>query len=118
MKEPTEGYKLAWELLKERFGNNDVISQAWIAKILDRPKIKDTQGLQNFADELRTCRETLLTMGYLNELETRRSLCQIVEKLPVYLHSRWLKVNHTIKFKDNRHPTLADVIRLVTDAAQ
>ncbi|KAK3700158.1 hypothetical protein QZH41_009867 [Actinostola sp. cb2023] len=118
VKEPTEGYKLAWELLKERFGNNDVISQAWIAKILDRPKIKDTQGLQNFADELRTCRETLLTIGYLNEFETRRSLCQIVEKLPVYLHSRWLKVNHTIKFKDNRHPTLADVIRLVTDAAQ
>jgi hypothetical protein len=51
-------------------------------------------------------------MGYLNELETRRSLCQIVEKLPVYL-----QVNHTIKFKGNRHPTLADVIRLVTEAA-
>jgi hypothetical protein len=83
VKEPTEGYRLAWELLKERFGNNDVISQAWIAKILDRPKIKNTQGLQTFADELRTCRETLLTMGYLNELETRRSLCQIVEKLPL-----------------------------------
>ena len=118
VKEPTEGYELAWKLLKERFGNNDVISQAWIAKILDRPKIKDTQGLQTFADELRTCRETLLTMGYLNELETRRSLCQIVEKLPAYLHSRWLKVNHAIKFQENRPPTLADVIRLVTDAAQ
>lgn len=118
VKEPTEGYKLAWQLLKERFGNNDVISQAWIAKILDRPKIKDTQGLQTFADELRTCRETLLTMGYLNELETRRSLCQIVEKLPAYLHSRWLKVNHAIKYKENRPPALADVIRLVTDAAQ
>lgn len=92
VKPPKEGYKLAWELLEERFGNHDIISQAWIAKILDRPKIKDMQGLQTFADELRTCRETLLTMGYLNELETRRSLCQIVEKLPPYLHSRWLKI--------------------------
>ena len=118
VKEPTAGYKLAWELLKERFGNNDVISQAWIAKILDRPKIKNTQGLQTFADELRTCRETLLTMGYLNELETRRSLCQIIEKLPAYLHSRWLKINHAIKYKESRHPTLADVISLVTEAAQ
>ena len=24
MLEPTEGYKLAWELLRERFGNNDI----------------------------------------------------------------------------------------------
>ena len=39
-------------LLKECFGNNDVISQAWIAKILDRPKINNTQGLQTFADTL------------------------------------------------------------------
>ena len=118
VKDPTEGYELAWQLLKERFGNVDVISQAWITKILDRPKIKDIPGLQVFADDLHTCRETLITMGYLNELETRRSLCQIVEKLPDYLHSRWLKVNHTIKNKENRHPNLADVIRMVTDAAQ
>lgn len=118
VKEPTEGYKLAWELLRERFGNNDVISQTWIAKILDQPKIKDSQCLQTFADELRTCRETLLTMGYLNELETHRSLWQIVEKLPTYLHSRWLKVNHAIKYKENRPPSLANVIQLVTDAAQ
>lgn len=74
--------------------------------------------MQTFTDELQTCRETLLTMGYLNELETRRSLCQIVEKLPTYLHSRWLKVNHAIKYKENRPPSLADVIQLVTDAAQ
>ena len=118
VKDPTEGYELAWQLLKERFGNVDVISQAWITKILDRPKIKDIPGLQVFADDLHTCREVLITMGYLNELETRRSLCQIVEKLPDYLHSRWLKVNHTIKNKENRHPNLADVIRMVTDAAQ
>ncbi|XP_033111196.1 uncharacterized protein LOC117112236 [Anneissia japonica] len=118
IKEPSDGYLLAKKLLKERFGNNDTIAQAWIDKIVKQPDVKSSLDLQDFADELRGCQETLESMGFLSEMENRRSLCQIAEKLPNYLKTRWLKKNHNIKFEKNRNPRLDDLILFITSAAR
>ncbi|XP_071943810.1 uncharacterized protein [Antedon mediterranea] len=77
MKEPAEGYRLAKKL--ERFGNNDNIAQAWIDKITKRKNFRDELDLQDFADDIRCCQETLESMGYLSELENRRSLYDMVK---------------------------------------
>ena len=37
VKTPAEGYKLARKLLKDRYGDNEVIAQAWMRKIMNRP---------------------------------------------------------------------------------
>ena len=88
VKEPAEGYALALRLLKERYGDEHIISQAWIDKVTTRPNITDNQSLQDLADDLRCCRETLDTMGYLNELNNQSSLLVIVDKLPYHLRTR------------------------------
>jgi len=58
---PSVGYARALELLKERFGNEFVILQAWIQKITTDPMIKnnDRSQLQQLTDDLTCCRETL-----------------------------------------------------------
>ena len=52
MKEPRAGYKLAWDSLRNASVTMMLYPRLWIAKILDRPKINNTQGLQTFADTL------------------------------------------------------------------
>ena len=104
---------LALKLLKDRYGNDDVISRAWIDRILDRPKMKDTRGLRAYADDLRTCKETLTAMECLRELETRSSLKTIIAKLPDRECDRWLMVNYDIKNQKKRNPNLEDIIDFV-----
>jgi len=51
--EPQAGYLKARQLLKERFGNDYVISDAWVRKIVEGPAVKayDKGGLRELADD-------------------------------------------------------------------
>ncbi|XP_038061252.1 uncharacterized protein LOC119731982 [Patiria miniata] len=118
VKEPSEGYTLALRLLKERYGDEHTISQSWIDKVTMRPNVTDNQSLQDLADDLRCCRETLDTMGYLNELNNRSNLLLIVDKLPYHLKTRWLREVHKIKSTKSRPPNIDDVTQFVTTAAE
>ena len=116
VKDPGEGYKLAWRLLEERFGNKDEFANAWLSKVLDRPNVSNV-GLLGFVDDLRWCSETLKTLGYLSELDNSRSLCQIIEKLPPHLQTRWLRRNCQIKDSDRR-PALSDIIDFIKEVVR
>ena len=118
IKEPNEGYALARKLLKNRFGNEYDISEAWISKIINRPDIHNNKALLDFSDDLRNCRETLKTMGELSELNNIKSLYQIIEKLPIDLRRGWLKRVHHLKTSEERLPTIDDVLQFVSNAAE
>ncbi len=118
VKEPREGYALARKLLKNRFGDEYDISEAWISKIINRPDVHGNKALLDFADDLRNCRETLDTMGDLSELNNRKSLYQIIEKLPIDLRRGWLKKVHFLKSSEKRLPTIDDVLPFVANAAE
>ena len=75
-------------------------------------------ALQDLADDLRCCHETLAKMGYLNELNNRGSLLSIIEKLPYHLKTRWLKEVDRIKTLSKRPPTIEDVTKSVVTAAE
>ena len=52
--DPHQGFIMARRILRERFGNNYAISEAWINTVSSRQPIKsnDRAALQNFADDL------------------------------------------------------------------
>ena len=52
---------------------------------------KDCDGLREFADEHRNCGETLKSKMYISEISYQRELVKIVERLPMYVRSRWLR---------------------------
>ena len=116
VKDPIEGYPLALKLLKDRFGNGDKIVQAWVSKILDSPKVTN-KNLQEFVDNLRCCIETLKSLNQEAELDNTRSLCLILQKVPQYLQTRWLRENHKIKTRESRSPRLSDVVEFLAVAA-
>lgn len=117
---PSEGYKRALQLLKERFGNEYQISEAWVKKITSGGRISanDKQSLQEFGDDLKACHETLCSMGYESELNNQRILVQIVEHLPNFLIVRWRRETRLIRKSRNRSPFIADLVTFVLDAAE
>ena len=88
--QPFEGYRKARQLLQERFGNDYTISEAWIHKVTQGPALhqNSTDQLQDFADDLKSCVETLRAMGKFGEIDTRVRMVSIVKRLPYYLQSR------------------------------
>lgn len=83
------GYSRAHKLLKERFGNEYKIAQAWISKIVICRVVKpnERKKLQEFADDLPCYYDTLYSMGQLAEMNSQSTSYKIVEKLPIYLQS-------------------------------
>ncbi|XP_033111230.1 uncharacterized protein LOC117112268 [Anneissia japonica] len=116
LKPPSEGFKSACRTLKERFGNTAVIVQAWIGKVLNRPRF-DSIKLGEFSDDLENCFEALSALGYLNELNNQGSLRQIIEKLPRFLQNRWQSENFKLKEK-GVVPGLENVMKFVKASAR
>ncbi|XP_041457552.1 uncharacterized protein LOC121409709 [Lytechinus variegatus] len=117
MMHPDDGYLHARTLLTDRFGNAFKICDAWIKKITEGPVIQnDPKQLRDFADQLKTCGETLMAIGMLRELSCRSELVKIIERLPFHLKSRW--VRHVKSIRDvGRQPTIQDAVDFITDAA-
>ena len=123
------------DILYKRFGSSYCIVDSWVQRITSGQQLRDREELRNFADDLTNCYECLSSMGYLKEIDTQRVMVKIVERLPNYLRSRWLRFvqqhrkgcNSQQTFVDEpRHftsrstspePTIDDLMDFVGDAA-
>ncbi|XP_033121930.1 uncharacterized protein LOC117120941 [Anneissia japonica] len=116
MRDPSDGYKLAREILSERFGDKGTVVQTWVAKIVNRPKV-DVAHLRQFSDDLSSCRETLDAMGFVGEIDNQRALRTVIDKLPRYLQTRWVREYQKIKSKGNQ-PNIGDVVDFIKSASK
>ena len=68
--EPSAGYAKAKQLLKEFFGDDYLIAEAYIKEALDWPIIKSEDGtaLQSFALFLTGCSNTMTDISYMEDL--------------------------------------------------
>ncbi|XP_030836082.1 uncharacterized protein LOC100893804 [Strongylocentrotus purpuratus] len=116
---PDQGYVRPKALLQERFGNRHKVADAWSRKVTEGNPIPPHNGpaLRKMADELWVCYETLNAMGYKMELSSQRSLADIVERLPIYFQSRWIRIARRIQRKEDRLPNLADLVSYVDEVA-
>ena len=80
---PSEGYIRARELLMKRFGNEYQIAEAWVKKVTEGPLLKSTssESFQEFADEVRTCMETLKALHMEGEIDSRLRTVKILKSL-------------------------------------
>ncbi|XP_041471180.1 uncharacterized protein LOC121420582 [Lytechinus variegatus] len=117
--DPAVGYLKARTLLEDRFGSRFKISQAWVRKVTSGPNLRptDKSGLQRFSDDLKICNTTLQALGMMSEVSNQQHMMKIIERLPYYLKSRWLRVVKDIRHH-GRAPNITDVVNFVSDAAE
>ena len=116
---PSEGYKKARYLLKQRFGNDFVISKACISKITEGPPVKpnDGEALQDFADDVRGCMETLRAMNKLKEVDSQDRMVKILTRLPMYLQTQWRKEAYKARERFGEYPNFDEFLRFLEMAA-
>ncbi|XP_072173108.1 uncharacterized protein [Diadema setosum] len=115
---PDDGYLHARTLLADRFGNNYKVSDAWIKKVTEGPAIQNNpKRLRDFADQLKTCAETLTALGMLHEMSSRSELVKVIERLPFHLKSRWLRHVKTIRDM-GRSRNICDAVEFIMVAAE
>jgi hypothetical protein len=117
--EPIYGYPKAKALLKERFGDPFIIAQAWVEKVTHGGTIKSTSGqaIQEYADDLRNCFETLTAMHCMMEINSQATLQRLIGRLPTYLQNRWRKVAVNLRRHGGRLASLQDIVKFVEEAA-
>ena len=117
---PDMGYRRARELLQERFGNSFIITETWIDQVTNGPQIKpnERQTLQDFADELRSCMETLQAMGSSAEINVQSSLVKIIARLPFFMQNKWKQEVRKIRKVQCRNPNISDISKFVLEGAE
>ena len=120
MMNPDEGYVRAKSLLKSRFGDEYVISEAWIDRVTAGTSLKpaDRGALQNLADDLCNCHDTLQAMTCLSEVNNQKTLVKIIDRLPSYLQHRWRKEVVGIRRRTGSIPNFKHVMNFVKEAAE
>ena len=112
--DPEQGYARARRLLKQRFGDSHTITELWIKKLNEGgPRV----NLQEYADELLDCCESLKALGALQEMDAQRNLLAMITRLPMHLQNKWQDHVFDLKSRENRRPTLKDVVKFVDRAA-
>ena len=111
---PEQGYARARHLLERRFGDSHTIIELWIKKLNEGgPRV----NLQEYADELLDCYESLKALGALQEMDAQRNLLAMITRLPMHLQNKWQDHVFDLKSRENRRTTLKDVVNFVDRAA-
>ena len=89
-----EAYIEAKKILKSRFGDPFLVSNAYRRKISEWPRIlpKDGPGLRRFSDFLQHCYTAMHSIKYLEVLNDPEENQRMLRKLPNHLVARWSRI--------------------------
>ncbi|CAG2211289.1 unnamed protein product [Mytilus edulis] len=112
-------YQAAMEQLEERYGNSEVIANAFIKKALEWPTLKagDSKGLDEFSLFLIECENAAHSINALRILEYSENIKRLMCKLPFHLHDRWRSV--VLRIKTNKETVqFGNFVKFVKDEAK
>ena len=114
------GYREARHLLKEHYGNEMKISEAYLEKALNWTAIRAEDGkmLQEYALYLRGCCNVMQDLQYLEELNILSNLRQIASKLPYKLRERWRTTAYETQQKTGRRIRFQHLVEFVEKNAK
>ncbi|VDP99675.1 unnamed protein product [Trichobilharzia regenti] len=114
--EPEEGYHRALELLEEAFSQRHVVARTFIEKRLEFPDVKsnDAALLRKLSHEMQACELTLKQMNHVSDLNSGRTIEQLVLKLPVHSQREWIEVACNV-IKSGREPSFSDLCLFIKE---
>ncbi len=110
---PEEGYRRAWQILHERYGNPKEVARKW-QEVLDQYR----GPLRQYADLLRGCYEALRGMDALKTMETEAVLNKLVAQLPTRWQVEWDEMVYRAATRDFREIYMLDAVELAERAAR
>ena len=116
---PSEGYKEARRLLAKEYGDPFKVSMAYVSKALRWSPIQrdDALTLKRFSFFLTKCKNAMMNVSHMTELNHPTNMQTIARKLPPHLQSRWR--DRVVKLKEKgRIADFKDIAEFVESAAE
>jgi len=115
----TNGYSLALNELERRYGDPEILVNAFVKKALSWSPIKsdEPKELDSYALFLSECQNAVQSLNALKVLEYSDNFKKIVEKLPYFLQDRWRGLVY--KLKDQQKPiTFSELVSFIRKESQ
>ena len=114
----TIGYQRARKTLYEKFGDPVKVSQAMMAGLRKNTPVKSLEDFQELSNELINCDCVLTKLGTVNELESQQFLCDVVNRLPLYVIAKWKRYAIDLKEKSARYPLYHELVEFISRETQ
>ena len=115
----THGYKLAMDELNERYGDPDIIVDAYVKRAINWSQIKpdNVKGIDEFAIFITECEQAVKDIDSLKILEYAENFKRIVGKLPFNLQEKWRNVVQNRR-DSGKKPVFHDLVVFVRREAK
>ena len=88
-----------------------------INHLLSKSPIKTAKEVQQLADDLISGQETLSKIGKLQELDSQKSIIEIIQRLQPCLQTRWKKLALKVKKKKDLYPSFSEFVDFMSQVA-
>ena len=114
-----KGYTAAMQELAEKYGDQDIIVNAFLNKALSWPPVKadNPRELDRFSVFLTECENAINSIDAMKVLEYTDNMKKIVSKLPYHMHDRWRSVVYKAK-EDGDRVTFKQLVKYVKTEAK
>ena len=95
------GYNAALNEFEDRYGDPDVVAQAYVKKALGWHTIKpdNSKALDEYAIFLMECQHAVNSIDSAKVLEYSENMKLLIKKLPFYLQEKWRNIVYDLKDK-------------------
>lgn len=105
----SQGYGIAREALRSRFGNVYVVTQAIVQGLRAGKKVTKPIDLRVLSDELAAARNTLDHLSTSHEVDSQTFLREIVDRCNSSIKGKWSKLAISHKESRGAYPTFSDL---------
>ena len=107
------GYTEARKILKDRFGNDQVICQAVMLKLKSGKSVKGAAQLNELSDELTNSNLILQKLSRKAEVDSQSFITEVVNRTEPYIRTKWRKKALDEKEKNAKYPSFGDLVAFI-----
>jgi len=116
-KDPTDGYRLAWQTLFERYGQPHVIAQCCEQHLKKAPDVKqhDPESLTKLPVLMDKCLTSMQGIGCVSSVDSMKVMLAVLKKLPVSLQEKWVEKSSQSEWQTGRRATFISLATFVAE---
>lgn len=104
----SKGYKHVRSILKNRFGDDHLISQGIIDELKHGKSVAKGSDIRQLADELTMVVTALDGLGMFSEINNQQSILDIMKRCPSFINYKWRNKTLECKHEKCTYPSFRD----------
>jgi len=100
----SDGYNMALRLLKERYGNEDIVTETLLREVRQFKFVRTSHDLRRYADHLSTTYAVLKSIDRLVEVNSQSFIRDLFNAVQPYIRNKWRNRVMETKEKTGHYP--------------